>query len=184
MILIVIPAKGESSRLPNKNMSILNGKPMIAYAIDAARKSREATRVIVSTDDDRIDRYCSDQGVEVVRRPRSLGGDVPLFDVYRHAAEQIGLEQVDILIGLQPDHPDRSVSVDEALVFFKRAGADLLTSTEADGTKNGAYKIYTRAMLKSGVPAKEVVLIDNCTNVHYAADLEKAAQILLARKNV
>lgn len=182
MILIVIPAKGESSRLPNKNMSLLNGKPMIAYAIDEARKSRRATRIVVSTDSDEIARYCAGQNIEVVRRPRSLGGDVPLFDVYRHAAEQIGLEQIDILVGLQPDHPDRSVSVDDALAFFKREEADLLTSTEADGTKNGAYKIYTKAMLKSGTPTKEVVLIDNCTNVHFAADLEKAARILSTRK--
>ena len=181
MILIVIPAKGESSRLPNKNMSVLNGQPMLAYAIADARKSRRADRIVVSTDSDKIAHYCADRNIEVVRRPRTLGGDVPLFDVYRHAADQIGIDQVKILIGLQPDHPDRTVAVDEALAFFEREGADLLTSTEADGTKNGAYKIYTQAMLKTGTPNKEVILVDNCTNVHYAADLEKAARHLSSR---
>lgn len=181
MILVVIPAKGGSSRLPNKNMTMLMGRPMIDYAIEEARQSKRADRIVISTDDDAIAAHAAAQGVEVVRRSVELGGDVPLFDVYLHAARQIGLEQVDILIGLQADHPDRNVRVDDALAFFEQEGADLLTSTEADGTKNGSYKIYDRRMLATGTPTKEVVLVDDCTNVHYAADLDKATTVLTSR---
>lgn len=181
MILIVIPAKGGSSRLPGKNIASLNGKPMIDYTIAEARNSRRASRIIVTTDDDEIDALVRSRGIEVVRRPPSLGGDVPLFDVYKHAAMQIGIEKVDILIGLQVDHPDRNVRVDDALAMFEGKGADFLYSTEASGTKNGSYKIYSRKMLRTGKADKEVVLIDDCTNIHYAADLERVAEILRAR---
>lgn len=181
MILVVIPAKGSSSRLPNKNMVMLNGRPMIDYAVMDARRSKRADRIVISTDSDVIAEHCQAQGLEVVRRSTDLGGDVPLFDVYKHAAEQVGLDKIDILIGLQADHPDRNVQVDEALAFFEAEGADLLTSTEADGTKNGSYKIYTRAMLETGAARKEVVLIDDCTNVHYPEDLERASQVLKSR---
>jgi CMP-N-acetylneuraminic acid synthetase len=181
MILIVIPAKGGSSRLPNKNMAILNGRPMLDYAVLQARMSKRADRIVISTDDDAIAARAKELGVETVRRSTALGGDVPLYDVYKHAAEQVGIDEIDILIGLQADHPDRNVGVDEALAFFEKSGGDMLTTTEANGTKNGSYKIYNRTMLLSGVPQNEVTLVDDCTNVHYQEDLEKASKILSQR---
>ena len=181
MIVIVIPAKAASSRLPNKNMRDLNGRPMIDYSIRQARQSKRANAVWVTTDSEEIADHVAAQGVDVVRRSTALGGDVPLFDVYRHAAETIGIDEIDVLIGLQVDHPDRTVGVDEAMKFFEESGADYLTSSEADGTVNGAYKIYTRAMLKTGEPTSHVVLVDDCTNIHYAEDLAKASERLSAQ---
>lgn len=182
MILIVIPAKSDSSRLPGKNMRPVNSRPMIDYAIAAARESKRGNRIVVSTDSDEISEHCRAAGVEVVRRGPELGGDVPLFDVYKHAAVAVGLDRVDILIGLQVDHPDRNVGVDEALAFFEAQQADYLTSSEANGKVNGSYKIYDRQMLATNKSRKHVVLVDDCTNIHYAEDLERAAQILARRR--
>ena len=50
-VLAVIPARGGSKGIPKKNIKLLAGKPLIAYTIDAAKKSRHITRIIVSTDD-------------------------------------------------------------------------------------------------------------------------------------
>lgn len=182
MIVIVIPAKGDSSRLPNKNMHDLNGRPMIDYAILEARQSNRADAIFVSTDSDKIAEHAAALGVTVIRRPTSLGGEVPLFDVYRHAAEHIGLNKIDVMIGLQADHPDRIMNVDSALAIFEEKVADYMTSTEADGTVNGAYKMYTRKMLETNDPQKHIVIIDDCTNVHYAEDLARAAELLRTRK--
>ena len=183
MIVIVIPAKGHSTRLPNKNMSVLNGRPMLDYAIDDALVSHKADKVYVSTDDDAIATHCATRGVDVIRRPESLGGDVPIIEVYRHALTKMSDgAKVKVLVGLQPDHPDRDISVDQALERFAQADADVLNSTEIDGTKNGAHYVLSRHLLDGGQPRRQVTVVDHCTNVHFAADLEQAGVRLARRK--
>ncbi len=55
-------------------------------------------------------------------------------------------------------------------------------STQADGTKNGAHYVLSRHYLETGESRKDVTLVDDCTNIHYPADLERAAARLAARK--
>lgn len=66
MKIAIIPARGGSKRIPRKNIKIFCGKPMIAWSIEAARRSQLFDRIIVSTDDD-----------EVAATARTWGGDVP-----------------------------------------------------------------------------------------------------------
>ena len=54
MRLAVIPARGGSKRIPRKNIKEFNGKPIIAWSIEAARQSGCFDRIIVSTDDEEI----------------------------------------------------------------------------------------------------------------------------------
>lgn len=74
-VLAVILARGGSKGLPRKNVLPLNGKPLITYAIEAARGARAITRVVVSTDDDEIAAVAQRAGAEVVRRPAELASD-------------------------------------------------------------------------------------------------------------
>ena len=182
MIVIVIPAKGASSRLANKNMVVLNGRPMIDHTIDAARASRRAEAIYISTDSEAIAAHAEAHGIGVIRRPESLGGEVPLLDVYRHALAELDDPKISVLVGFQPDHPDRDISVDEAIEVFEVEGADRLMSTQADGVKNGAHYVLSRHYLETGESRKDVTLVDDCTNIHYPADLERAAARLAARK--
>jgi CMP-N-acetylneuraminic acid synthetase len=178
MLIVVIPAKGGSSRLPNKNMAPLNGRPMLDYTVDEARASQRAEAIYISTDSDAIAAHAKELGVEVIRRPESLGGDVPIVDVYRHALETLDRADITIVVGLQPDHPDRRVSVDEAVAIFEKEGADRLFSEEAGGTKNGSHFIMTRHFLDTDDSRKDVMIVDDCTNVHYAEDLQAAEDYL------
>lgn len=182
MIVIVIPAKGGSTRLPNKNMSLINDRPMIDYTIDEARRSTAANAIYVSTDSDEISAHVEALSLQVIRRPESLGGDTPLIDVYRQALAEIDNPDIETLIGLQVDHPDRNVSVDEAHEIFVREGVDFLSSTEADGTTNGAYKIFSRRYLDTDEKNGEFILVDDCTNIHYQEDLDQAAARLKTRE--
>ena len=182
MIVIVIPAKGASNRLPNKNMAPINGRPMIDYAIDDALASRRASAVYVSTDSDVIAAQGAKRGISVLRRPESLGGEVPIIEVYRHALANIpNNKDVQIVVGLQPDHPDRDISVDESIAIFEREAADVLKSTEANGIKNGAHYVLSRHFVDTGKERKSVTIIDDCTNVHFPADLDRASKRLAAR---
>lgn len=182
MIVIVIPAKGQSSRLQGKNMAPVNGRPMLAYTIDSAKESTLASAIYVSTDSDEIASYATSLGVGVIRREESLGGDVPIIEVYRHAVASIpDGDQVEIVVGLQPDHPDRDVDVDETIETLRREGADRVMSKQADGEKNGAHYVLSRHFVDTEESRKDVVIVDDCTNVHFDVDLERAERRLQAR---
>ena len=87
MNLAIIPARGGSKRIPRKNIRPFAGKPMIAYAIEAALGCEAIERVMVSTDDDEIAQIAIDFGAEVpFRRPPELADDfTPTVPVIAHA---------------------------------------------------------------------------------------------------
>ncbi|MFA6908616.1 MAG: acylneuraminate cytidylyltransferase family protein [Patescibacteria group bacterium] len=86
-ILAIIPARGGSKRLPGKNIKLLAGKPMIAYAIEAAKKSGYIDRLIVSTDDKKIADVAEKFGalVPFIRPPELASDEAKSIDVIKHA---------------------------------------------------------------------------------------------------
>lgn len=89
MKLAIIPARGGSKRIPRKNIKTFCGKPMIAYAIEAAKSSGLFDRIIVSTDDKEIARTAVEFGAQVpFMRPPELADDfIPTVPVVVHAIE-------------------------------------------------------------------------------------------------
>jgi len=125
-VLVVIPARGGSVRVPKKNIKMLNGKPLIAYAIEAAKNSKTVDRIIVSTDDDDIKDIAIKFGAEVpFTRPVNLSADVPTEDVVIHAVEWLNKNEQyfpDIVVCLEPPAPFRKAEhIDECV---QSIGAD------------------------------------------------------------
>ena len=89
MNVCVIPARGGSKRIPRKNIKEFNGKPIIAYSIEAALKSNCFNQVIVSTDDDEIAEVAKKYGAQVpFSRPDEFSNDyVGTIPVIKHAIE-------------------------------------------------------------------------------------------------
>ena len=89
MNICVIPARGGSKRIPRKNIKEFNGKPIIAYSIEAALNSSCFNRVIVSTDDNEIAKVAKKYGAQVpFVRPEKLSNDyVGTAPVTKHAIE-------------------------------------------------------------------------------------------------
>lgn len=87
MRIAIIPARGGSKRIPRKNIKPFAGKPMIAYAINAAHESKAFDRVVVSTDDEEIARIAREFGAETpFARPAELADDfTPTVPVIAHA---------------------------------------------------------------------------------------------------
>jgi pseudaminic acid cytidylyltransferase len=87
MKLAVIPARGGSKRIPRKNIRPFAGRPIIAWSIDAAKRSGLFDHVIVSTDDAEIEAVAVAHGAEVpYRRPAELADDMTgLNPVMQHA---------------------------------------------------------------------------------------------------
>ncbi len=182
MIAIVIPAKGRSNRLANKNMTPIHDRPMIDYTIDAARASTRADVICVSTDNATIADYAEKSGVRAIRRAESLGGETPLLEVYRHALHSLPEgPEITVMVGLQPDHPDRDIAVDETIAIFERDGLDRLMSDDAQGTHNGAHYVLSRHFVETGESRADGVVVDDCTNIHHAEDLARAARRLATR---
>jgi len=89
MRVAVIPARGGSKRIPDKNIRPFDGVPIIGYAIDTALASGLFDHVIVSTDDPAIARIARERGAELpFVRPESLADDhTTVVDVICHAVE-------------------------------------------------------------------------------------------------
>lgn len=87
MKVAIIPARGGSKRIPRKNIKLFFGKPMIAYSIEAARKSGCFDKIIVSTDDREIAKIALKFGAEVpFLRPNEISDDhATTIDVIQHA---------------------------------------------------------------------------------------------------
>lgn len=120
-ILIVIPARGGSKRLPGKNIRKLSGKSLISYAIKAAIGSKFADKAVVSTDDEKIAEVAKRYGAEVpFMRPAELASDKALPQhALQHAVkffEENYNFKPDIIVMIQPTSPlVQSVDVDEAI---------------------------------------------------------------------
>jgi len=97
MNLCVIPARGGSKRIPRKNIKEFNGKPMIAYSIDAALQSGCFDKIIVSTDDQEIVEIAKNYGAEApFMRPEELANDyVGTLPVIKHAIEWFEQHELD-----------------------------------------------------------------------------------------
>ncbi len=87
MNIAIIPARGGSKRIPGKNIKHFNGKPIIAYSIEAAIKSGCFDRIIVSTDNEDIALVAREYGAEVpFMRPADISDDfATTVDVIKHA---------------------------------------------------------------------------------------------------
>jgi len=126
--LAIIPARGGSKRLPRKNILELDGKPLIAYSIEAALNSKYIDRVVVSSDDSEILEVSQKFGSTILKRPDSLATDTSsTFDAIHHTLENYN--SYDYIILLQPTSPLRTTKhIDEAIELLERKRADAIIS--------------------------------------------------------
>src|SRR4051812_33019226 len=107
--IAIIPARGGSKRIPQKNIRNFAGKPMIAYAIGAALRSKLFKHVIVSTDSDEIAHIAREWGAETpFSRPTELADDhTPTVPVIAHAitACRSTLANIDYVCCIYPGVP-------------------------------------------------------------------------------
>ncbi len=150
-ILYFIPARGGSKGLPGKNIRLLNGKPMIAWSIEAALNSKHKRKVIVSTDSDEIAEIAKVNHAEVpFLRPSELSTDTATtMDVIFHCLnwfESKG-EIFDYVVLLQPTSPLRTEKhIDEAFMLLKEKKASAVVSV----CKNEHHPMWSNAIPADG----------------------------------
>jgi CMP-N-acetylneuraminic acid synthetase len=127
-VLCIIPARGGSKRVPQKNTLQLLGKPIMGYVIEAAKAASRIDRIVVSTEDEGIAAVGRDFGVEIVDRPAEYAADTsPIDPALRHAVrhcEKSG-ERYEAVVWLQANVPTtRPETIDAAI--------ERLLSTDAE----------------------------------------------------
>lgn len=133
-VLGIIPARGGSKRLPRKNVAPLGGKPLVAWAIEAALSANKLDHVVVSSDDAEVLGIAAKYGDEVgLRRPEEFATDsAPAIDYVLHALsslESAGAKPFDAVAILQPTSPfTLPEDIDETVCLLERSGADTAVS--------------------------------------------------------
>jgi len=131
-ILGIIPARGGSKGVPRKNIKLLNGKPLIAYTIEEAKKSA-ITDIIVSSEDKEILDISKQYGALVpFTRPESLSRDTtPTIDVVKHAILKLKEQNIeyDAVCILQVTTPFRDYKlIDRCINEFLKNESDSVFS--------------------------------------------------------
>lgn len=106
--IVIIPARGGSKRIPEKNIQLFGGLPLLAHSIQyAIANSALVDAIYVSTDDPSIKATALAYGAKVIDRPEHLSGDFePTITAVQHVLENIGFEVENVIL-LQPTNPLR-----------------------------------------------------------------------------
>ena len=155
-MLAIIPARGGSKSIPQKNLRILDGKPLIAYPIEAAQRSRQIDRIIVSTDDKEIAAVARDHNADVpFLRSKELAQDKSMaIDAFLYTLDRLEAEcskHYDAFIALHATAPlTRTEDIEAAIKIFYDKNADSLFSVcELGYPPHWARKIGTKGQLMS-----------------------------------
>lgn len=161
--LYLIPARGGSKGIPHKNIKLLNGKPLIQYSIEVARKLASDEDICVSTDDKEIIKVVESLGLKVpFVRPAEYATDTASSnDVILHALkfyEEHG-KKYDVIVLLQPTSPLRTVEhVKEAIELYT-TDVDMVVSVKPSSSayvmcKEGING-YLEPVVNSGVTRRQ-----------------------------
>lgn len=173
-MIAIIPARGGSKGLLNKNIKLLCGKPLINYTIEAAMKAKEIDRVIVSTDSIEIADVARKYGAEVpFIRPQYLAEDnSSAVDVYLHAVEYMihnfGCD-IHKFVVLLPTAPLRDENdIDSAISLWKEKKATTLISmVEAETPVSWYYCMKNDGTIKNAGFDKEKAIRNRQENNKY-----------------
>ncbi|GAA4975993.1 acylneuraminate cytidylyltransferase family protein [Algibacter aquimarinus] len=119
-VLGIIPARGGSKGVKNKNIRLIDGEPLINYAINTAKESKLLTNYIVTSDDEKILRVAKSSNCLYHNRDlKNAQDDSPIESVVLEVLQFLKNEQYDLIVLLQPTAPIRTgKDVDNVISMF------------------------------------------------------------------
>ena len=130
-IIAVIPARGGSKGVPQKNIRMLGSKPLVAHTIEQALAAKSVQSVFVTTDCQRIASVSSSFGASIVMRPNSISSDTASSEAaLLHALDTVETQRpIDYIVFLQCTSPfRRRDDIDNAVNLIVNERADSLLS--------------------------------------------------------
>lgn len=137
--IVIIPARGGSKRLANKNNLLLGGIPLFAHSILYAQNNLKFIDAIyVTTDDEAVKKTAFDYGAKVIDRPERLSGDFePTISALKHVLEAIDTDVENVIL-LQPTNPLRPDNLlKEAFEVYQKENYDSLFTVTRNHQKFG-----------------------------------------------
>ena len=124
-ILAFIPARSGSKGIPNKNIKLFNGKPLVEWTINSALKSKQVDKVVVSSDSKKILSISKKLGAEIVLRPKDISGDYATTEsAIKHYIKN-SKNSFETVVLLSPTSPLREKrDIDNAIKEFKSKKLD------------------------------------------------------------
>ncbi len=148
-ILAMIPARSGSKSVPHKNIRLINGRPMLSYSIEHAKKSKYINRIILSTDSEEYAEIGRKSGAEVpFLRPEKYADDTATdIDVFCHCLEFLKEGEgygADIVVQLRPTYPIRDIQDIDAMIQILINNNSLDSVRSIAPAKEIPYKMWNR----------------------------------------
>ena len=136
--IAIIPARGNSKRLPAKNIKLLGGIPLLVHSIIYAQQHDFINAIYVTTDDEAVKQIALDYGAKVIDRPANLSGDFePTISALKHVLESIE-EGIENVVLLQPTNPLRPQNLlQKAFALFQEKQVESLFTVTRNQHKLG-----------------------------------------------
>jgi CMP-N,N'-diacetyllegionaminic acid synthase len=177
-VIAVIPARGGSKRLPRKNIFPLNGKPLIAYTIDACKESKFINEIYVSSDDQEILDVALAYGAKTIARPAELADDkTPKVIAIRQAVNSPEVQadgESDIVIIPQANSPQiTAAQMDGAIQMMLDHNLWEVMSADKNGVQNAAFRVVKiHALFNEFLSAHCGFVIAENIDVHSIEDIK------------
>lgn len=149
-VLGIIPARGGSKGVERKNVRELCGRPLLAYTAEAALAATRLSRVVLTTEDERIAEVGRACGLDVpFLRPAALAADdTPMLPVVQHAAREVAAVDgpYDAICLLQPTSPLRTAAeIDACVDLLERSDADAVATVLPVPAEHNPHWVYFAA---------------------------------------
>ena len=138
--IAIIPARGGSKRIPEKNIKLFAGLPLLAHSILYAQQNETLIdEIYVSTDIIEIKKIAIHYGAKVIDRPEHLSGDLePTITALKHVLESIDCSDVESVVLLQPTNPLRPQDLlKQAFEIYNNSNCDSLFTVSRNYQKFG-----------------------------------------------
>lgn len=172
LLSALILAKSESKRLPNKNTLPINGVPM--FVINLRKCLKIFDKVYVSSDNLEILDRAMKEGAIPIKRPKSLCGDTPNIDVYRHALKFIDGD----IVAVQANSPTIDKILIKNVKKIMELGVEEIMTCHTGGKIYGSIWGITRERIKNYKdpfkPDPQLLIFDNSIDIHTQQDYNEA----------
>ena len=176
-VVAIIPARKNSKRLRNKNIYMVNGKPMINWVIDAAKKSKYINDIYVTSDSAKIIQISKSQKVKTIKRPAFLAKDnVFKMDAIVHATGVISkFRTPTVVISLQANSPEiKARDIDKAIKKLIDSNLNEVISINNSGNQNGAIRVMKYTTVYQNKLSVYIGTIKTDTiDIHTIEDIKK-----------
>lgn len=183
-ILIIIPVRLGSKRLPRKNILDFEGHPMFVHVAKEAQRSKLSPDVYICSESELIKKISLKNNLQFVKRPRRLSGDhIEKQDVIVYAVKFLQKRNYkpEIVVSLQANTPQfKFKDLDRAISFFKKkvfieSKIKEVISIGKDNLQNGAFRIMTlKTVFQKTLSTKVGVFFTDYIDIHTKKDYLKA----------